>query len=333
MRARARSLGRCSLPFAGVILALLAPSGAAAATVVNGGFESGALNGWHAYRSLADGNWFAYKGTAAPIGSKRGADPVQPPPDGAYAAIADEANPDTLILYQDIALEAGQAHQLSLLAYYDSYAPLANPKPDTLSVDSEALAGQHNQQFRIDVMRPTAPLESLDPTDILLTLFRTKQGGPLKMGPTKFTADLSPFAGQTVRLRIATAVHEEVLNAGVDTVRISSTAPGKSPPGGSTGSGRFSIGKVKANRENGTVSLKVRVPGPGRLKATGKKIKSDTARATSAGTVTMHLKPTSAGRTVLKRKHRLRVRVTVRYTPAGGGHAETASMPVLIRLV
>lgn len=262
---RARSPGRCSIPLVATILALLVPSAAAGATVVNGGFESGSLNGWHVYRSLADGNWFAYKGTAAPIGSKRGADPVQPPPDGAYAAIADEANPDTLILYQDIALEAGQAHQLSLLAYYDSYAPLANPNPDTLSIDDAALAGQSNQQFRIDVMKPTAPLESLDPADILLTLFRTKHGGPSKMAPTKFSADLSPFAGQTVRLRIATAVHEEVLNAGVDTVKVSSTALGKSPspPRGSSGSGRFSIVKAKANRRNGTISLKVHVPGPG----------------------------------------------------------------------
>jgi hypothetical protein len=320
-------------PFVGAILVLAAPNGAAAATVVNGGFESGALNGWHVHRSLDDGNWFAYKGTAAPIGSKRGADPVQAPPDGAYAAIADEANPVTLILYQDVALEAGQSHQLSLLAYYDSYAPLANPKPDTLSVDGDVLAGQRNQQFRIDVMRPTAPLESLDPADVLLTLFHTKPGGPLRMAPTKFTADLSPFAGQTVRLRIAAAVHEEVLNAGVDTVKVSSAAPGKSPPpGGSTGSGRFSIGRARVNRKNGTVSLTVRVPGAGRLKATGKGLEPATARAASAGSVTIRLKPTSSARARLKRKHKLRVKVVVRYTPTSGS-AETASVPVVIRLV
>jgi hypothetical protein len=313
-------------------LVLLMPNGATAATVVNGGFETGDLSGWHVYRTLDDGNWFAYKGTAAPIGSKRGAEPVQAPPEGAYAAIADEANPDTLILYQDVALAAGQSSQLSLLAYYDSYAPLANPHPDTLSVDSEALGGQHNQQFRIDVMKPTAPLESLDPADVLLTLFHTKPGGPLKMAPTKFSADLSPFAGQTVRLRVAVAVHEEVLNAGVDAVKISSTGPGKSPlpPGGSAGSGRFSIGKAKVNRRNGTATLTVRVPGAGRLKATGKGLEPATARAASAGNVTMRLKPTPSARARLKRKHKLRVRVRVRYTPAGGS-AETAAAPVVIR--
>jgi hypothetical protein len=333
MRPRAAAAGRIALGAALLaLLALLAPSGAFAGNVVNGNFESGTLNGWHVYRAIEDGNWFAYSGTAAPIGSKRGAEPVQAPPQGAYAAIADEANPDTLILYQDIALGAGQSHQLSLLAYYDSQAPLATPTPDTLSVESEALGGQRNQQFRIDVMKPSAPIESLDPADILLTVFQTKPGGPLSMKPTKLTADLSPFAGQTVRLRIATAVHEEVLNAGVDSVEVSNAAPGQSPsPGGSTGSQRFRILKARANRRNGTVSVTVRAPGAGRLKATGGKLTPASARAGSAGKVTLRLKPTSAGRALLGRRHRLRVRVTVSYAPAAGS-PERASVPVLVKL-
>jgi hypothetical protein len=330
---RARRLAGCAVPLLAAILALLAPSGATGATVVNGGFESGTLDGWHVHRALEDGNWFAYKGTDAPIGSKRkhGPEQVQAPPEGAFAAIADEANPDTLILYQDVALEPGQSHQLSLLAYYDSYKPLANPSPDTLSVDSEVLAGQSNQQFRIDVMRPTAPLESLEPADILLTLFHTKLGGPLKMMPTKFSADLSPFAGQTVRLRIAVAVNEEILNAGVDAVKIANAGPGKAPSPGSGGSGRLSIAKAKANRKNGTVALTVRVPGAGRLKATGKGLTPATARVASAGNVMLRLRPTRSARAHLRRKHKLRVRVTVRYTPTGGS-AETASVPVVVRL-
>src|SRR6187397_2953998 len=121
----------------GIPLVLLAPSGAEAASVVNGNFESGTLNGWHVQRLTGAGNWFARSGTAAPIGSKRPnpAAPVQPAPQGAFAAIADQANPDTLILYQDVALEAGSKPQLSLFAYYDSYKPIAVPNPDTLSIE------------------------------------------------------------------------------------------------------------------------------------------------------------------------------------------------------
>jgi hypothetical protein len=347
MRVRRKS-GWVAL-LATALAAALAPSGAGAATVVNGNFESGTLKGWQALKATEAGNWFAYKGTAAPIGSKRGADPVQPPPQGTFAATTDEANPDTLILYQDIALEAGETHWLSLIAYYNTYEPIAIPTPDTLSVDDEVLAGRVNQQYRIDVMKPGAPIESVDPADILLTLFQTKPGDPPKMGPTNLTANLSAFAGQTVRLRIANAVHEEVFNAGVDAVSISSTPPGGSKSGGSKrGPVLFGFEKAKANRKKGTVSLQVRVSGPGLLRATGAPTPAGTARSSkakalrkpiepitvpvaSAKTVTINLRPTSSARAVLRQKHKLRVEVAVNYMPTGGS-PEAASLPVVFRL-
>jgi hypothetical protein len=327
---------------------LLAPSGAVAVTVVNGDFESGSLSGWHVHE-LGIGDWFAYKGTDAPIGHQRGADPVQSPPQGTYAAIADQADPDTLILYQDIALEPGSAYRLSLLAYYDSYKPIAIPTPDTLSVEDADLGGQPNQQYRIDLIKPEAPIASLDPADILRTIFRTEVGDPLRMSPTRLTADLRPFAGQTVRLRIANAVHEEVFNAGVDAVSLSrfDAGPGH---GTSRGSSRLSFGRVRAKPQNGTVVLPVRVPGPGlliakdkqgasasaaadarRAKKRGKAIEPATVKAVREGTVRIHLKPTPSSRAILKRKHKLRVRVTVTYLQARHS-PETASLPVVFRL-
>jgi len=316
------------------LVALLVPSSAPAATVVNGNFESGNLNGWSVHRATFAGNWFAYKGTEAPIGGKRNAEPVQPPPQGAFAAISDEANPDTLILYQDIALEPGRSHFLSLLTYYNTYKPIAIPSPDTLSVDFETLNGQKNQQYRIDVMRPEAPIESIAPGEVLLTLFRTKQGGPDKMPPTQFTADLSAFAGQTVRLRVAVAAHEEVLNAGVDDVAITPDPPKRSGGGSKPGSQRFSIGKAKANRRNGSVILPVRVPGPGLLSAKGKpgkSLKPVNAKARGAGTVKLRLKPTSSALTTLRRKHKLKLRVTVTFKPSSEPK-EAVTLPVVLKL-
>ncbi len=349
MRVRRRS--GWAIPFIALVAAL-APNGAGAATVVNGDFESGTLSGWHVHRVTEAGNWFAYKGTDAPIGSKRPtpADPVQAPPQGAYAATSDEANPDTLILYQDVALEAGYNHQLSLLVYYNSYEPLAIPTPDTLSVDEEVLAGERNQQYRIDVMKPDAPLESINPADILRTVFVTKRGDPQKMAPTRLTANLSAFAGTTVRLRIANAVHEEVFNAGVDAVSISSTSPsGKSPSAGSRhGPSLFSFDKVRANRKTGTATLRVRVSGSGLLRARGVSASAGTAHTSRVGgpqkqiepvtvpvalakTVTIHLRPTPSARAVLKQKHKLRVSVMVTYMPTGGT-SESASLPVVLKL-
>jgi hypothetical protein len=319
--------GRCSPLLGAALLALLVPGGAAAATVVNGDFESGSLSGWHVREVTGAGSWFAYKGTEPPIGRHRGAAPVQAPPQGVFAGIADQANPNTLILYQDVALETGFDHRLSLLAYYDTYEPIAVPTPDTLSVDDEVLQGQKNQQYRIDVIKLAAPIASLDPSDILRTLFQTTPGDPSKMSPTRLTANLSPYAGQTVRLRIATAVHEEVLNAGVDAVSISSTAPGRSP---SRRSDRISFGKAKAIRRSGVVILPVRVPDPGTLIAKGKSIKPATVKVARAGTVRMRLKPTPSARRVLKQKYKLRSRVTVAYRQDGGS-VEAASRSIVFK--
>jgi len=63
-------IGRAALLVV-VLVAMLAPNGANAANVANGNFESGTLNGWQAHHLTGAGNWFAYAGTAAPIGSKR----------------------------------------------------------------------------------------------------------------------------------------------------------------------------------------------------------------------------------------------------------------------
>lgn len=347
---KARGCGGVSTLLAIVVSALLAP-GAAAATVVNGDFEAGNLAGWHVQQATAAGDWYPYQGTNPPIAGKTLTAPVPAPPQGAFAAITDEVDPDTVILYQDIALRSGYDHRLSLFAYYVSQDPIAVPAPDTLSVDEEALGGQANQQYRVDVIKPSAPLESLDPADILRTLFRTQPGSPETMLPTRLSADLSAFAGQTVRLRIAVAAHEETLNGGVDDVSVLSAPLGQLPQGGAGGKGanRLSFGKVKVNRANGTAILPVQVPGRGKLSAKGegpvpsgasatkakpqlrKLIKPVTVGVAKAGIVKLHLQPTKVARGILELKQKLRVKVAVTFKPSGG-KAETATVPVVLKL-
>jgi hypothetical protein len=329
--------------------ALAAPRAGLAANVVNGNFESGTLQGWQIHRATEAGNWFAYSGTSEPLADKRGGQPIQPPPQGDYAAIADQINPETLILSQSIALAPGLEHRLSLLAYYDSYQPLAVPSPDTLSVSSEALGGQANQQFRIDVMRPDAAIESIDPADVLRTVFQTQSGGPQSLPPTRLAADLTGLAGQTVRLRIAVAAHEEVMAAGVDAISIASAPLGQLSPGpkgggskggGSKGNGakddnptRLGFGKLRLNTRNGTAILPVRVPVAGKLTAkTKKRIKPASARAARASTLELRLKPTTAALEILRDKQKLRVKLAVSFVPDSGA-PEATTIPVTLRLV
>jgi hypothetical protein len=313
---------------AALALAALAPSAAPAATIVNGGFESGDFSGWETRRATSSGKWYAYQGTKPPIPHERGAVSVQPPPQGQYAAITDQANPDSLLLVQDLRLEPGSKYKLSLLAYYDSYAALAFPSPDTLSVDEIALGPEANQQFRIDLMRPEAPPASVDPGDVLLNLFRTRPGGARKMAPTRFVGNLAPFAGQTVRLRIAVAATEEVLSAGIDAVELSA------PDGTFTSSSkRIRTGKPRANLKKGTVLLPVRVPEAGRLVAKSRSGKTSPAslKTARAGKVVLRLRPSRKGRAILEQRHRLRIGISLTWRPLTGG-PQKLRVPVVFKL-
>lgn len=306
-------------------VALLVPATAGAATVVNGDFETGNLSGWNT-SIVGGGGWFAYSGTKAPLSEEFEPRTVQPPPQGNFAAISDETGPGLHILYQDIAIEPAISQTLSMLVYYDSYDVLASP--DTLSP-----SGAPNQQYRIDVMKPSAPIESVNPADILTTVFRTNTGDPESMTPKMVTANLTPFAGQTVRLRLAEVDNEFFFNAGADAISIA-TVPLPPPP-----SNAFTFGKLTLNKKKGTGTLQVNVPGPGTLSlvdansstvtpsdvaSTSKKkkkkatIKSATALAAAAGQVSLKLKATGVGNKTLNKKRKLKFKVLVTFTPTGG---------------
>jgi len=313
---------------AAFMLAALAPSAAPAATIVNGGFESGDFSGWETRRSTSSGKWYVREGTVPPIPHERGAVALQPPPQGRYAAITDQANPDSLLLLQDLRLEPGSKYKLGLLAYYDSYAALTIPSPDTLSVDESLLGVQSNQQFRIDLIRPEAPPDTVNPGDVLLNLFRTRAGGARKMGPTRLVGDLAPFAGQTVRLRIAVATTDEVLSAGVDAVELSA-------PDGTFSSSRKRIrpGKPRPNLKKGTVLLPVRVPEAGRLVAKSRsgKARSASLKTARAGKVVLRLRPSGKGRAILERRGKLRVGISLTWRPLSGGR-QKLRVPVVFKL-
>jgi hypothetical protein len=337
MRERGGALRLYSLVLALFALALAAPV-ANAANVVNGNFETGNLEGWHAHSATGFGDWFAYTGTKPPISeSGRGTAPVPAPPQGKYAAIADQLDPDTLVLFQDISLGANAKHQLSLQAFYSSNKPLAVPTPDTLSTDPAAIGSQANQQFRIDLMRPEAPLESIEPGDVLRTIFSTAAGDPVAMPPQRLTANLTPFAGQTVRLRVAIAAGKEALNGGIDDVSVASTPNSGAGGGGNGGGGgagaRFHVlGHARA-LANGSAVLRVRVPSAGRLTAKSPKLLLP-ASAKTAGprVVSLHLKPTAKAMGMLRRKGKLRVKVALAFDPAGSAAIQRASASVRLRL-
>jgi sugar lactone lactonase YvrE len=83
-------------------------------------------------------------------------------------------------------------------------------------------------------------------------------------------------------------------------------------------SGKFRLGKLRLDRKHGTAKLTVRVPGPGRLVLSGKKVQQVKKKATKAGQVRLPIRPKRAARRQLSKKHRLKVKIKVVYRPEGG---------------
>lgn len=308
----------------GALVALLAMSflvlapRAGAATVVNGGFETGGLSGWETFEE-GSGEWTTYSGSN-PFELSLSA-----PPQGSRAAVTVQSEPGLNVLYQDVALGTGADEVLRLYVYYASDEPLATPPSGTLSPGESP-----NQQYRIDVIDPAADIDSVDPADILAPVFATQTGDPQSMEPKLLSVDLTEFGGETVRLRMAEVDNQGYFNAAVDAVTIGpppppappSPAPQPAPP--APPSNAFTFGKLKLNKKKGTATLQVNVPGAGTLTAVDakkkapKRIKKAKATAAAAGVATLTLKATGAGRKTLNEKGKLKFKALVTFTPTGG---------------
>jgi hypothetical protein len=193
---------------------LLATRGQQQKAIVIDDFESGTLSSWKIERSGA-GGWFVYtNGKTAPNPPE--SDPNVPfavpdPPEGKFAAVTDMNGPGRRILYRDVTLDG--RYTLHATVFYVNAGPLTSP--DTLDYE-----GTGNQQYRIDIVAPSAPVDSLAPAHVLANVFRTSPGDADRREPFSVTLDLSKFAGQTVRLRLAGVDNGGPLRAGVDNIRL-----------------------------------------------------------------------------------------------------------------
>jgi hypothetical protein len=301
-------LSGCLAGLTVAVALLAAPGGAGAAIVNNGDFETGNLSGWQLSTTAPGEGWFAYSGTSSPLNDFS----IPAPPQGNHAAITDEEGEGLHVLYQDMTLPpGGSVNQLSLFVYYDTAAPIDSPN----SLDP---MGGANQQYRIDVMKPSAPIDSVAAGDVLLTVFRTLAGDPQSLGPTVKTADLTAFAGQTIRLRLAEVDNQFFFNAGADAISINSNG--------------FTIGAATRNKKKGTAQLPVTVPDAGTLTLSGKGVKGSSAAASKSvavqgGTTNLVVKAKGKKAKKLKRKGKVKVNVTVTYAPSGlAGSSQTEKL-------
>ena len=182
-------------------------SGPTLQLVQNGGFETGDLTAWNV-DNLGSGAFIVLSDT---VGNGL-ADTILAPPDSTFAAVSIQSNPGSHVLYQDIFLPANARVRFQATVYVLSMAAF---------VDAGGLvhtAGA-NQQFRVDIVSPGAPLRDVG-AGVLLAVYRTMPGDTVASGYIHLTADLTPFAGQTVRLRFVEVDNMDYLHAGVDAVSV-----------------------------------------------------------------------------------------------------------------
>ena len=203
-------------------LPLAAAANTARPPVVVDDFESGTLAGWTLDRR-GNGNWFAYQdGRQAP--DPKQSDPFLPfnmpnPPQGKFAAVSDTMGPGSRLMYRDIKLDGPVMLEVTVF-YTNGIDGLSGYSSRFVVPRTLAINAGPNQQFRIDLLAPTAAPDSMADADIRATVFETGPDAPARRGPTPIRYDLSRWAGQTVRLRIATADNQGPMRAGIDNVRL-----------------------------------------------------------------------------------------------------------------
>jgi CubicO group peptidase (beta-lactamase class C family) len=213
MRERAVVLGAL-LSF--VLIPSFVACGQPPKTAVFDDFESGTLANWKT-ASGGSGKWFVYSDGKTPPDPAQ-SDPSAPfdvpnPPQGRFAAVTDMRGGGTRILYRDAKLDG--RFRLHLSVFHVNNGP-GFSSPETL--DFNLL--EPNQQFRIDLMTPASPIDSVAKGDVLVKVFQTSPGDPDRREPTAVSVDLSPWAGQTVRLRLAGADNSGPMRVGVDDIRL-----------------------------------------------------------------------------------------------------------------
>lgn len=190
----------------------------------NGDFETGDLTAWST-ESWGEGKWLVYEdGSTPPDPSITDtAEPfdVPDPPQGEYAAVTDMNYSGVRFLYRDI--EVTGSWTLHAIVFYENSAMEISDQPDLGSFDGDIWfsgSGINHQQFRVDVVDPQAPIQSLEADDVLAVVFQTQSGDPPSMEPTQVSIDLSPWEGQTIRLRAAQIDNQGPLRAGIDNVQL-----------------------------------------------------------------------------------------------------------------
>ncbi len=190
--------------------------------IVNGGFETGTFSGWTldtSGKAPAASGFVINDGTVDPASP----DGPLPPFEGAYSAMSDQSSAATSVLYQDVAIPSVGP---TVLRWVDRIRNHADSFQDP------------NQEYRVEI-RDTQ-------NKVLTTVFSTNPGDALETDWTARRADLSDFAGQTVRIAFVEQDSLSFFNVHIDDVS-AGIATGTSTPSVTLHAGQVATGRDFGN--------------------------------------------------------------------------------------
>jgi YVTN family beta-propeller protein len=80
----------------------------------------------------------------------------------------------------------------------------------------------------------------------------------------------------------------------------------------------FKFGKLTRNAKKGTAKLKIKLPSPGKLTVSGKKVRQVKRGTKQASTVTLNIRPKPKAKKQLAKTGSAKVRIKVKFVPTGG---------------
>lgn len=224
------------------VVAVGAFTALAVAAPRNGGFESNNFKGWKTKSSSNEsGRWYVYKrgeteeevrgGLPIRQGIPKPGGRLQRPPEGRFAAIVLQGSPGARFLHRDLKLKANREIKLSMKVFYENstnrfHTPNNFRFGGGIAPPRAGMGPEPNQQYRIDILKASAPLKSLKAKHLLEELFITRKNAKSKRKPFTVKADLSRYAGRKVTLRLVEVDNQGILHAGVDAVKLTQTPKG-----------------------------------------------------------------------------------------------------------
>ncbi len=205
----------------------LSPVAGAQQLLDNGSFETGDTTGW-TVQVTENGAAVVYDEddplvTGIPPAI---APSIDPPPDGEFAFYFAQTGPARSVIYQDVTIpDNAVSADLTGLVFIENAADdfITPDNLDFPSVDNP------NQQMRIDIMDPSAPLFGVG-EGVLLNVYRTQIGDPSRSPYFGISGNLAPFAGQTVRIRVAEVNTESYLRIAIDDFQLNVEVEEEPPP-------------------------------------------------------------------------------------------------------